>query len=88
MATLAPSIVKESNADSLEKIAYNSVKTIPTREKNDQFRLGYSVWLFLSEKKGTLNKAVINSGVRALIQESDIVKIIIKELKISGIEIS
>ncbi len=57
MATLEPSIVKKSNADSLEKIAYNSVKTIPTREKNDQFRLGYSVWLFLSEKKGNIKSS-------------------------------
>ncbi len=87
MATLAPSILKESNADSLEKIAYNSVKTIPTREKNDQFRLGYCVWFFLNDRKGTLEQAITNSGARALLSQSDVLRIVTSELKLSGIEI-
>lgn len=87
MATVAPPKVKEFSADSLEKIAYNSVKTIPTREKNDQFRLGFCVWNFLNDRKGTLIQAINNSGARVLIPEADVLRIVTSELKNSGIEI-
>ena len=51
MTTNAPSTIKFFDDASLEKIAYKSVSSIPTREPNDQVRLGYSIWKFLSEKK-------------------------------------
>ncbi|MDA0987258.1 MAG: hypothetical protein O3A55_06655 [Bacteroidetes bacterium] len=87
MTTVPPPKVKEFNPETLEKIAYKSVSTIPTREKNDQFRLGYCIWLFLSEKKGTLKQAVQNSGARVLISEPDVIKIISDDLKNSGINL-
>ncbi|MHB1048727.1 MAG: hypothetical protein ACYC09_01510 [Bacteroidota bacterium] len=87
MATVAPPKIKEFDSSTIEKIAYNSVKTIPTREPNDQYRLGYSVWMFLSEKRGTVELAVRNSGSRLLISEPDAVAIIKQELKNSGVEL-
>jgi len=86
MATVAAAKVKEFDASTLEKIAYSSVKSIPTREPNDQFRLGYCVWDFLSTKKGTLEQAVKYSGARVLIPETEVLTIIKQELKKSGIE--
>jgi hypothetical protein len=88
MTTVAPPKIKEFDPSTLEKIAYNSVKSIPTREPNDQYRLGYSVWQFLSEKQGTLEQAVRNSGSRILISENEALTIITQELKKSGIELS
>jgi hypothetical protein len=85
MSTNAPAKVKEFDASSLEKIAYNSVKTIPTREPNDQYRLGYGVWSWLKEKKGTLDSAVRTSGARLLLPEAEAVSIIKKELHNAGL---
>ncbi len=87
MSTVAPSKVKPFDAASLEKIAYNSVKNIPTKEPNDQNRLGYNIWAFLKDKKGTLELAVKNSGARVLLPEAEVILLIKKELKNSNIEI-
>jgi len=86
MTTIAPPKVKEFEPSTIEKIAYNSVKNIPTREPNDQYRLGYSIWIFLTEKRGTIELAVRNSGSRLLIPEQDAIATIKQELKKSGVE--
>ncbi len=86
MATVAPSSIKEFDPATIEKIAYNSVATIPTREPNDQYRLGYNVWIYLSEKKGTLEQAVKNSGTGILIPEQEAISIIKRELDQSGVQ--
>lgn len=87
MTTIAPSKIKEFDSSTIEKIAYGSVKTIPTREPNDQYRLGYSIWQWLTEKKGTLEQAIRNSGSRILIPEQEAISIIKQELKKSGVEL-
>ncbi|MFA6468765.1 MAG: hypothetical protein WCW35_07695 [Bacteroidota bacterium] len=81
MSTTAPATVKYADATSLEKIAYDSVKSIPTKEPNDQSRLGYHIWLLLKEKKGSVADAVKHSGARILIPEKETVSIIEAELK-------
>lgn len=81
MTTIAPSSVKQFDPASLEKIAYESVKTIPTKEPNDQYRLGYHVWNYLKDKKGTVVDVVRKSGSRILISEKEAVTIIETELK-------
>ncbi len=85
MATSAPAKVREFAATSIEKIAYTSVKDIPTREPNDQYRLGYSIWNFLTEKNGTLEGAVRTSGARLLIAQADAVRIIGEALQRAGV---
>jgi len=88
MTTVAAPKIKAFDQNSLEKIAYNAVSSIPTREPNDQYRLGYSVWLFLKERKGTLALAVKNSGSRILVSESEAIATIRQELKNAGIDLS
>ncbi len=85
MATAAPSKIQEFDAATIEKIAYNSAAEIPTREPNDQYRLGYSIWLMLSEKNISLQQTVKNSGARLLISEKEAVKKISELLKASGL---
>lgn len=84
MATSAPAKVHEFAATSLEKIAYTSVRDIPTREPNDQYRLGYSIWIHLTEKNCTIDEAVRTSGARLLIGHSDAVRIITEALTRAG----
>ena len=87
MTTVPPSKVKEFSPSTLEKIAYTSVSTIPTREPNDQNRLGFCVWHFLSEREGTLAQAIHTSGARLLIPESDVLRIVGESLKQAGISV-
>ncbi|MDE3057232.1 MAG: hypothetical protein KGJ59_04675 [Bacteroidota bacterium] len=85
MTTVAPSKVKEFSTTSLERIAYKSVATIPTREPNDQYRLGYCIWKFLSERKGTLEEAIHTAGARILIPEAEVIRIVKESLKEQGV---
>ncbi|HAV24403.1 MAG: hypothetical protein A2X67_05250 [Ignavibacteria bacterium GWA2_55_11] len=64
MTTKTPASTADVPAESLEKIAYASVADIPTQEPNDRNRLGYCVWSWLKDKRGTLTEAIRNSGVR------------------------
>lgn len=84
MSTVAPSIVKLADPASLERTAYDSVKAIPTKEPNDQVRLGYTIWHMLKEKNGTVASAVKLSGARLLIPEKEAVAIIEAALKNAG----
>lgn len=86
MTTIAPPKVKEFDASTIEKIAYSSVKNVPTREPNDQYRLGYNIWMFLTEKRGSVELAVRNSGSRLLIPEQDAIATIKQELKKAGVD--
>lgn len=81
MATITPSQVKKFDASSLEAIAYESVKQIPTKEPNDQYRLGYHIWNYLRDKRGTVADAVKHSGARILIPEKEAAVIIEAALK-------
>jgi len=84
MTTKPPSSVKESSADSLEKVAYFSVSTIPTQEPNDRNRLGYHIWRWLSSRQGTLDQAIAESGARITISLQDASKIIADALSKQG----
>ncbi len=79
--TMPASPVREFDESSLEKIAYNSVRSIPTKEPNDRYRLGYHLWLHLKEQTGTIVEAVRLSGARILISEQEAAAIIESELQ-------
>ncbi|MFZ4621248.1 MAG: hypothetical protein ACOYNS_11875 [Bacteroidota bacterium] len=81
MTTIAPSAVRMFDAATLEKIAYESVKSVPTKEQNDQYRLGYHVWNYLKEQKGSILEAVKQSNARILVSEKEAVDIIESALK-------
>lgn len=87
MATKPPPTVKEFPNDTLEKIAYSSVSTIPTQEPNDRNRLGYHVWQWLTNREGTLADAVKISGSRMHISREEALKIIEENLKKQGIQL-
>ena len=87
MSTKAPSAVAEFPADTIEKIAYTSVSTIPTEEPNDRNRLGYHVWRWLNQKQGTLDQAIAESGARLHIPCPEALKIISESLQKQGIKL-
>jgi hypothetical protein len=80
MSTKPPAKVQESPASSNEKIAYLSVSGIPTEEPNDQNRLGYHVWRWLSAREGTLEQLIVESGARIKISKADAAKLIAESL--------
>lgn len=88
MTTKAPAQVSEFPPDSLEKIAYNAVADIPTQEFNDTNRLGYNVWMWLVDRKGTLGLAIRSSGSRTHISQEEVLKIVTQRLREKGIEVS
>jgi hypothetical protein len=88
MSTKPPASVVESPAESLEKLAYNIVADIPTVEPNDRNRLGYCLWGWLSERRGTLLQTVCAAGARSLLTSEEIYDIIQKRLEEKGVKVS
>ena len=87
MTTKAPAGIAEFPAESLEKIAYQSVAEIPTEEPNDRNRLGFCVWAWLRERKGSLEQAITNSGSRTHIPYSEVLSRVSKRLEERGIKL-
>ncbi len=81
MATKPPSQISKYPADALEAVAYSLVERIPTQEPNDRNRLGYNVWLWLKEGKGTLEQAVKKSGARSEMDINEIISHISSKMK-------
>lgn len=88
MSTKPPSSVVESPSESLEKFAHALVADIATQEPNDRHRLGYHVWSWLLERKGTLEQAVQVSGARTQLPLGEVYKILAKRLEEKGIKLS
>ena len=88
MSTKPPASIVESPADSLEKIAYNIVEEIPTTEPNDRNRLGYCLWGWLTEKRGTLMQAIRAAGTRGPLTTEEIFEILKKRLEEKGIKVT
>jgi hypothetical protein len=88
MSTKPPASIVKSPAESLEKLAYNVVAEIPTEEPNDRNRLGYSLWGWLSERRGTLLQAIRASGTRSPLTSEEIFEIIYTRLEEKGIKLS
>lgn len=88
MSTKPPASVIESSAESLEKLAYNVVAEIPAEEPNDRNRLGYCLWGWLSERRGTLLQTISAAGTRSPLTHEEILEIIQKRLEEKGIKVS
>lgn len=86
MTTKPPPQVEPFPAESLEKVAYSSVESIPTEEPNDRNRLGYHIWRWLSAGQGTLEEAVAESGSRLKASPGEAAASIREELKKHGIQ--
>ncbi len=87
MTTKAPSSIRPADASSLETIAYAAVEGIPVVEPHDLDRLGYSVWLWLSTRRDTLEQAVRNANSRMKISETEAVSRIRERLQQSGVSL-
>lgn len=85
MTTKAPSSVSQAPEQSLETIAYASVKNIPTVEPHDQDRLGFNVWRWLTVKRDPLEVAVKSAGARLLIPEEEAIRKIRENLNQLGV---
>ena len=88
MTSKPPPPVAEFPDESLEKIAYSVVSDIQTQEPNDRNRLGYHVWIWLKERRGTLEQAVKNSGSRTYQPVEEVYEAIKDGLKQKGITVS
>ena len=88
MTTKPPSTIVEYSADSLEKIAYAIAAEVPAQEQNDNNRLGYCLWGWLSERRGSLLQAIHAAGTRSKLSEEEILSIISKRLEERGIKVS
>ena len=86
MTTKPPSTVVEFPAESLEKIAYNIAAEVPVQEPNDGNRLGYCLWGWLSERRGTLRQAINAAGTRSTLTNEEILGIVSKRLEEKGIK--
>lgn len=85
MATKPPPPVEEFSAETLEKLAYWVVADIETREPNDRNRLGYNVWAWLKDRKGTLEDAVRAAGSRTLKSQDEVADLIRRRLEEKGV---
>lgn len=85
MTTKAPSSVQPGPEQSLENIAYESVKNIPTVEPHDRDRLGFNVWRWLTVKRDPLEIAVKSAGARFLIPDEEAIGKIRENLKRLGV---
>ncbi|MBI4417898.1 MAG: hypothetical protein HY563_03910 [Ignavibacteriales bacterium] len=85
MATKPPPAVEEFSPETLEKLAYSVVADIETMEPNDRNRLGYCVWTYLKDRKGTLEDAVRAAGSRTAMSEAEVIELIRKRLKEKGL---
>ena len=86
MTTRPASAVQDFPDESIEKIAYRSVETLPVREPNDRIRLGYTVWQFLTGSIPTLQEAITVTRARLLITDTEACAIISRKLQESGIQ--
>ena len=84
MSTKPPSSIAEFSADSIEKLAYSIASEIPTREANDRNRLGFQIWAWLKERRGTIEQAVLNSGARTEQPLNEVADFVKRRLKESG----
>ena len=88
MSTKPPASVVESPAESLEKLAYSIVADIPAEEPNDRNRLGYCLWGWLNERRGTLLQTIRAAGTRSPLSPEEILDTIQKRLVEKGIKVS
>jgi hypothetical protein len=88
MTTKPPSSIVEFSAESLEKTAYSIAAEIPAQEPNDNNRLGYCLWGWLSERRGSLLQVIHAAGARTKLTDEEILSIISKQLEEKGIKYS
>ena len=87
MTTKAPSSVRPADPSSVEALAYAVVEDIPTVEPHDVDRLGYCVYLFLANRRDTLEQAIRSANARLTISEEEATRIIRDRLLQRGVSL-
>jgi hypothetical protein len=87
MTTKPPAGIIEFSSESLEKTAYAIAAEIPTQEPNDAHRLGYCLWGWLTERRGSLLQTIHAAGTRTKLTDKEILSIISKRLEEKGIKL-
>ncbi len=89
MPSKAPPQVEEFAEDSPESIAYKIAGQIKTREFNDNNRLGYHIWRYMTGTIPTLDEAIRVSGVRLVGEETvqNVTDFVARQLKEHGLEV-
>ncbi|MCU0453207.1 MAG: hypothetical protein MUE68_06080 [Bacteroidetes bacterium] len=87
MTTKPPSKVQPFDAATRESLAYGAAALIATREPNDQARLGYCIWGWLTERRGTLAEAIRSSGVRTDLHEREVIALVSGHLGSNGVNV-
>jgi len=88
MTTKPPSSIIEFPTESLEKFSYRIAAEIPAQEPNDNNRLGYCLWGWLSERRGSLLQVIHAAGTRTKLIDEEILAMISKRLEEKGIKFS
>lgn len=88
MSTKAPAGIEEFTPETLEKIAYSIAAGIDAREPNDNNRLGYNLWAWLKDRKGSLEQAVRAAGARTDLDDKLVIETIKKRLQERGIKVT
>jgi hypothetical protein len=88
MSTKPPSVIAEYSTESLEKFAYQVASEIPAQEPNDTNRLGYCLWGWLQERRGTLMQTIRAAGVRTTLTHEEIRDCVKKRFQEKGITVS
>ncbi len=87
MTTKTPSSVQPADPSSMEALAYAVVEGIPTVEPHDVDRLGYCVYLFLVNRKDTLEQAIRSANARLTISEEEATRMIQDRLRQRGVSL-
>jgi hypothetical protein len=87
MTTKPASKVQPAREGSPESIAYASVAGIPVADPHDLDRLGFNLWLWLTQRRDPLEIAVKTAGVRFQITEEEALARIREALKARGVQI-
>ena len=87
MSTKPPSSVEEFTPETLEQIAYSVAATVEVREPNDRNRLGYNLWAWLKDHKGTLEQNIRAAGARTNLDVKQVVETVKKGLQERGIKV-
>jgi hypothetical protein len=88
MSTKSPTSVAEFSIDSLEKFVYQVASEIPAQEPNDTDRLGYCLWGWLQEHRGTLLQTIRAAGIRTKLSNTEILELVQKRFKEKNIPVS
>jgi hypothetical protein len=88
MSTKPASKIQPTLEGSIESIAYAAAAAVPTREPNDRARLGYCLWTWLTERKGTLDGVIKAAGVRTDLTAAEVMDILRRQLEAKGIPVS